>query len=307
MRHLYSVLALIQVIIAICCAIFVSGVIFACVICIRRRKEAMRRKSSIGHFILAGESPVPFGFTSLGGQLYRSRSDDERATVDETNYNTFTFCEEYPQEEFRELDQLSDRSSTPSSTEVLDSSVTESPQSDKSTTISKISAVKKLKMMRRAKSMGNISTGLASGVLFRSDNETSLTFCLEYHEPNSVLNVDLQNAMDIPSRYQYSDVYIVANLFPKSNEGISSKEVPMEEVVHFDEILQFQNVSIKELEQSTLRLSLFSKKKTKSKPSFIGESFVQCSDIDTKSQKPTRMDVVLQKKRLKKVELILII
>jgi hypothetical protein len=63
-----------------------------------------------------------------------------------------------------------------------------------------MSAVKKLRMMRRAKSLGNLSSPLASGVMYRSEGETTtLSLFLEYHEDNSVLNIDLQDVMELTS------------------------------------------------------------------------------------------------------------
>lgn len=287
-------------IIAACCALVASGILFACAICIRRRRAAIRRKSSLGHFFIGNDGPNPFGIASLNSQLYRSRSENGQ-DVEETNYNTFSYCEEYPQDDLSEL-EISDLSSTPSGSEVFESSVTDSPQSDKSPYLGKMSAVKKLKMMRRAKSLGNLSSPLASGVMHRSEGETTtLSLFLEYHEDNSVLNIDLQDVMDLPPIAQFSEVYITAHLFPITNDGVNSKIVRVDETVNFDEILQFSNVPIKDLENSTLRLSLFSSKKTKTKAAFIGEAFIHCSEVNLKSPSPTKMEVILQKKRLKKV------
>ena len=297
----FSISAAIQVIIAACCALVASGILFACAICIRRRRAAIRRKSSLGHFFIGNDGPNPFGIASLNSQLYRSRSENGQ-DVEETNYNTFSYCEEYPQDDLSEL-EISDLSSTPSGSEVFESSVTDSPQSDKSSPyLGKMSAVKKLKMMRRAKSLGNLSSPLASGVMHRSEGETTtLSLFLEYHEDNSVLNIDLQDVMDLPPIAQFSEVYITAHLFPITNDGVNSKIVRVDETVNFDEILQFSNVPIKDLENSTLRLSLFSSKKTKTKAAFIGEAFIHCSEVNLKSPSPTKMEVILQKKRLKKV------
>lgn len=290
----------VQIVIAVCCALFVSVIIFTCAICLRRRRNAIRRKSSLGHFFIGLDGVAPFGLASLNSQVYRSRSEDDKDDIEDTNYNTFTYSEEYPQEEFYEQ-EFSDRSSTPSSSEIHDSSVTDSPQSDKSSPhLGKISTVKKLRMMRRAKSLGNLTSGLASGVIHRSENETTMTFCLEYHQENSVLNVDIQDVFDLPPRVQSSEVYITAHLFPVTNDGINTKTIRADEIAHFNEIVQFRNVGFKCLEHSTLRLSLFSKKKTKSKASFVGEAFVQCSEINLASTFPTKMEVILQKKRLKK-------
>ena len=300
---------MVQVIIAVCCAVVISGVIFACIICLRRRKSSVRRKSSLGHFFITNDAPSPFGIASLNSQLYRSQSEDNKNAVDDTNYNTFMYSEEYPQEEYSELDlsdrsstPSGDRSSTPSGSDIIETTLSGSPQSDKSLSdMNKISAIKKLRMMRRAKSMGNLTSGVASGVIYRPDNDTVLTLCLDYHQANSVLNIDLQDAMDLPSKTHNSEVFITAHLFPKSNEGINTKVVPVDEIVHFDEILQFSNVSLQDLEHCTIRLSLFSKKKSKPKTNFIGEAFIQCTEINIKSPSPTRMEVVLQRKRLKKV------
>lgn len=271
----------------------------------------MRRKSSLGHFFITNDAPSPFGIASLNSQLYRSQSEDNKNAADDTNYNTFMYSEEYPQEEYSELDMSDrsstpsgDRSSTPSGSDIIETTLSGSPQSDKSTSdMNKISAIKKLRMMRRAKSMGNLTSGIASGVIYRPDNDTVLTLCLDYHQANSVLNIDLQDVMDLPFKTQNSEVFITAHLFPKSNEGINTKVVPVDEIVHFDEILQFSNVSLQDLEHCTIRLSLFSKKKSKSKTNFIGEAFIQCTEINIKSPSPTRMEVVLQRKRLKKVKL----
>lgn len=298
----------VQVIIAVCCAVVISCVIFACIICLRRRNSAVRRKSSLGHFFITNDAPSPFGIASLNSQLYRSQSEDNKNPIDDTNYNTFLYSEEYPQEEYSELDMSDrsstpscDRSSTPSGSDIIETTFNGSPQSDKSTSdMNKISAIKKLRMMRRAKSMGNLTNGVASGVIYRTDNETVLTLCLEYHQANSVLNIDLQDVMDLPFKTQNSELFITAHLFPKSNEGINTKVVRMDEIVHFDEILQFSNVSLQDLEHCTIRLSLFSKKMSKSKTNFIGEAFIQCTEINIKSPSPTRMEVVLQRKRLKK-------
>jgi hypothetical protein len=76
---------------------------------------------------------------------------------------------------------------------------------------------------------------------------------------------------------EWGDVSIPAHLFPITNDGVNSKIVRVDETVNFDEILQFSNVPIKDLENSTLRLSLFSSKKTKTKAAFIGEAFIHCS------------------------------
>jgi hypothetical protein len=48
-------------------------------------------------------------------------------------------------------------------------------------------------------------------------------------------------------------------------------------------------------------MCLSASKKTKTKAAFIGEAFIHCSEVNLKSPSPTKMEVILQKKRLKKV------
>lgn len=247
------------------------------------------------------ETPNPFAYT-LNGQLmtgYRG------------SYNALDLITERQQEVLEaEAERMSHISSHSSNTDNEHSDIPDietpsyvTPYLGQSASMDNFDPVlpssKRLRMMRRCRSAGNVLLAVNA---MESGWDTSISTSLSYDDIEENLNVTVSKLTEIPPKFQLSDLYVMAFLFPVLNDGIAGSVVPGDEEVQYDESFQFKNIPLKELEKCTLRLSIYTKKRYKtSKDALVGEAFLLCSDVDWKSKTSHERTLSAQRKRLKKV------
>ncbi|KAK3098394.1 hypothetical protein FSP39_019094 [Pinctada imbricata] len=277
-----------QIVLAVTAAVACSAVLIACAICFRSRRNAARRKSMLGGIMLDIDGPSPFS-VALNGQLMPQSGKG--------TYHALDIVGERPQVE---LDDEVASSQDSSSMDGTHSAHLSSDNLDNITNMNfdDIPTSRKLKMMRHSKSTGNILQNISE---YR-EYDITVAFNIDHDNENSVLRVTLHSVSDLPFKAQMADIYAKCFLFPSCTEGQVSSIIKGDEVVLFDEMFQFENVSHSELDVSTLRISLYtrSRKRGKSKDNFIAECFLKFSDIDLNLPMPIEKEVPAQRKRIKK-------
>lgn len=289
---------IIQIVIGVCSAIVLSLVVIICVLCLRNKRKQIRRKSVMKDLMIGLESPNPFAYT-LNSQLMRGYG---------SSYNALDLIAERQQEvletEAEGISHFSSQSSDTGNSDIpemdqLSSMTTSLGQSVSMESFDPVlPSSKRLRMMRRCRSTGNV---LLAANAMDSGWETNISINLNYDEHEENLNVTVSKLSEMPPKAVVSDIYVMAFLFPILNDGIHGSVVPGDDEIQYDELFQFKNVSFKELEKCTLRLSIFVKKRYKtSKDSLVGEAFLLCSDVDWKSKTSHQLTLSAQRKRLKK-------
>ena len=154
--------------------------------------------------------------------------------------------------------------------------------------------------LRRSKSV----TSLDDSALLKVKNEANIrvAFSLKYVKNLRQVNLKLHNISELPSKTYGLDVYAVVYLFPRSNEGVNSRNTKGDKTVKLEQTFLFDDLTLKETEKSTLRIALFYRKRVRlAKEEFLGELFLKCSDVDWSSQQPTRYEIEVHKNRAKRV------
>ncbi|XP_067667753.1 synaptotagmin-4-like [Haliotis asinina] len=147
----------------------------------------------------------------------------------------------------------------------------------------------------RSQSLASLNLGLE---IFN----TTLHFSAEYVKERLTLTVVLQLVSSLPFKYRGRAVYAVAHLYPYRTEGMESKLiVSTEESAVFQETFKFTDVSIEDLEKSTLKITLYSKKlKKSSKDAFVGQVYLKGSDVTWTPQRLLQFDMKVERKQLKR-------
>ncbi|XP_046354947.1 synaptotagmin-4-like [Haliotis rufescens] len=130
---------------------------------------------------------------------------------------------------------------------------------------------------------------------------TTLHFSAEYVKERSTLTVVLQLVSSLPLKFRGRAVYAVAHLYPYRTEGLESRLTVSAESAEFKETIKFRDVSNEDLEKSTLKITLYSKKlKKSSKDAFIGQVYLKGSDVNWTPQRLLQFDMKIERKQLKR-------
>ena len=160
-------------------------------------------------------------------------------------------------------------------------------------------------VLRRSKSVTSLDECALRG---KNDPTIRVAFSLKYVKNLRQVNLKLHNISELPSKTYGLDVYALVNLFPRSNEGVNSRNTKGDKTVKLEQTFLFDDLTLKETEKSTLRIALFYRRRVRlAKEEFLGELFLKCSDVDWSSQQPTRYEIEVHKNRAKRVSCINII
>ena len=110
---------------------------------------------------------------------------------------------------------------------------------------------------------------------------SSLQFCLCYDIQRQTLTVHLQNASNLPAKYQSgtSDPFVVMHLFPNRDEMYESKVVYKTLDPIFDQSFEFHQLHLDDLQQQKLIFYIYNRER--SSKNFIGGVILPLSeDVD---------------------------
>ena len=154
--------------------------------------------------------------------------------------------------------------------------------------------------LRRSKSVTSLDD--RSLVTGRKETNIRVAFSLKYVKNLRQVNLKLHNISELPSKTYGLDVYAVVYLFPRSNEGVNSRNTKGDKTVKLEQTFLFDDLTLNETEKSTLRIALFYRRRIRlAKEEFLGELFLKCSEVDWSLQQPTRFEIEVHKNRAKRV------
>ncbi|KAH3836873.1 hypothetical protein DPMN_110249, partial [Dreissena polymorpha] len=115
------------------------------------------------------------------------------------------------------------------------------------------------------------------------DNEQcpKISFTLKYDSKARRLKLRFLSVCELPGKCHGLDVSAVVSLFPRNVDGVNSRIVTGAREVHLDETFLFDDLTLPEVEKSTLRFVLHFKRKMRSgKEELLGELYMKCCDHD---------------------------
>lgn len=153
-----------------------------------------------------------------------------------------------------------------------------------------------LKGLKRSKSM------VARLSFDDIEQNITISFTLKYAQKLRQLHLKLLRVSDLPVKCYGYDIYAVVYLFPRNTDGVHSRSVVGGKDVILNETFMFDDMILAEVDKSTLRLVLQYKKKSRSgKDGFLGEMFMECSEVDWSKEQPLQFDCELEKNKVKNV------
>lgn len=152
------------------------------------------------------------------------------------------------------------------------------------------------KGMKRSKSM------VARLSMDEIERNVTISFTLKYSQKLRQLHLKLLRMTDLPIKCYGFDIYVIVYLFPRNTDGVHSRSIVGGKDLTLNETFMFDDMILAEVDKSTLRLVLMYKKKTRSgKDGFLGEAFMECSDVDWNSEAPLQFDCELEKNKIRNV------
>ncbi|XP_060569772.1 synaptotagmin-4-like isoform X2 [Ruditapes philippinarum] len=149
------------------------------------------------------------------------------------------------------------------------------------------------KGMKRSKSM-------VARLSMEEVENVTISFSLKYSQKLRQLRLKLLRMNDLPLKCYGYDIYVIVYLFPRSTDGVHSRSVVGGKELILNETFLFDDIILAEVDKSTLRLVLMYKKKTRSgKDGFLGETYMECSDVDWSSEAPLQFDCELEKNKIR--------
>lgn len=150
--------------------------------------------------------------------------------------------------------------------------------------------------IKRSKSM------VASLPVDETEQNCTLSFTLKYSQKLRQLHLKLLRVSDLPTKLYGYDIYAVVYLFPRNIDGVHSRTVVGGKNLDLNETFMFDDMILSEVDRCTLRLALQYRKKTRSgKDGFLGEMYMECSEIAWNCDQPLLFDCELEKNKVKHV------
>lgn len=135
-----------------------------------------------------------------------------------------------------------------------------------------------------------------------AEHTVSVSFTLKYVHKLRQLHLKLLRIADIPIKNYGNDIYVTVYLFPRNTDGVHSRSVRADKDVVLNEAFLFDDMTLPEVEKSTLRLVLSYKKKNLSgKDGVIGEMYMECGDVDLSSEQAFPFNFNLDKNKVRSV------
>lgn len=253
------------------------------VVCHRRlRKRRNKRKDLLAakydkiFTTLRRTSPVDV--ISTRRQLSNANATDVRST-----YNTFDLVTEHPQED-SQLNKTSHNTEKLTKYHSMDSgsAAHHSP---------------KRKQMKKSKSLASLPK-----VAPEPEFSPTVSFSLKFDTKSRQLRMKLLSVSELPVKCYGYDVSAVVYLFPRNTDGVHSRCVTGKKDVQLNETFLFDDMTLAEVEKSTLRLMLQYKRKLRSgKEDFLGEMYMKCCDFDWSTNEMLTFNAIPLTSKVKKV------
>ena len=129
-----------------------------------------------------------------------------------------------------------------------------------------------------------------------------ISFSLKFDSKSRQLRMKLVSVSELPVKCYGYDVSAVVYLFPRNTDGVHSRCVAGKKDVPLNETFLFDDMTLAEVEKSTLRLMLQYKRKTRSsKDDFLGEMYMKCCDFDWSKNETMTFTAMPLKSKVKKV------
>ncbi|XP_052793380.1 synaptotagmin-1-like [Mya arenaria] len=242
-------------------------------LCLRKLRHRRRKRTSLAarydNIFTTLRRPSPVAIVDTRRQL-------SEPSAYHSTYNTFDIVTEYQQElggSGRYLETGRDSRTSRKSSDIGGEKLTKVHSVDMGSTSMGI----KKKVLK--KSMSN--PVLTSKCESEPEKGPSISFTLKYDSKSRQLRMKLLSIADLPQKCYGYEVSVVVYLFPRNVDGMHSRTVTGAREVTFNENFLIDDLTVAEVEKSTMRFLLqYRKKSRSSKEDFLGEMNMKCCDYD---------------------------
>lgn len=255
------------------------------IVCIRRiRRQRNKRKDLIAakydKIFTTLRRPSPVDVISTRRQLSNPSTSDLRSS-----YNSFDLVTERPQENYQ-LNKINANTEKLTKFHSIDngSPGTSSP---------------KRKELKKSKSIAALPK-----VAPEPEFCPAISFSLRFDSKTRQLRMKLLSVSELPVKCYGYDVSASVYLFPRNTDGVHSRSVTGKKDVQLNETFLFDDMTLAEVEKSTVRIVLMYKKKMRSgKDDFLGELYLKCCDYDWSQNETLAFNCMTLKSKVKKVSI----